>query len=114
MNDRRYVLRNQELALFEFDPVKDIRISSNGCWEWQSKRPELQAWAVNYYRQRKEDGNGHSPNGTAGDARHEPKIPTCQFSNDQEYIAALEAALGRAHLEIDCLRQMLQVKATQT
>ena len=54
--NRRYVLRNQELARFGFDPERDIRISQSGCWEWASDRPELHQWARDYYAGRKEDG----------------------------------------------------------
>jgi hypothetical protein len=108
MNNRRYVLRNQELALFEFDPATDIRIGSSGCWEWNSDKPDLHKWAVNYYAQRREDGEMHPhapPNLPFGYKR---PISKNTYLNDQEYIEALEAALGRAHLEIECLKQALR------
>ena len=56
MDNRRYVLRNQELAGFEFDPAADLRVGENGCWEWNSVKPALHEWAVRYYPSRKEDG----------------------------------------------------------
>jgi hypothetical protein len=56
MEHRRYVLRNQELAAFGFDPAKDLRISATGAWEWNSKKPDLHQWALQYYPSRKEDG----------------------------------------------------------
>jgi hypothetical protein len=54
--NRRYVLRNQELEAFGFDPDRDIRISESGCWEWAGDRPDLKRWSEDYYRNRKEDG----------------------------------------------------------
>ena len=54
--DRRYVLRNRELASFQFHPEHDIKVGENGLWEWNSLRqPELKQWAVDYFRQRNED-----------------------------------------------------------
>jgi hypothetical protein len=56
MDYRRYVLRNQELARFEFDPAADIRVGESGAWEWASEKRELHRWAVEYYPSRREDG----------------------------------------------------------
>jgi hypothetical protein len=54
--NRRYVLRNQELAAFDFDPERDLRVGPTGAWEWASAKPALHAWAVEYYPSRREDG----------------------------------------------------------
>lgn len=108
MNNRRYVLRNQELALFEFDPNADIRIGSTGCWEWSSDKPDLHQWAVNYYAQRREDGEMPPHTRANLPSRYKRSIGKNAFINDQEYIEALEAALGQAHLEIESLRQALR------
>ncbi|QEL14404.1 hypothetical protein [Limnoglobus roseus] len=54
--DRRYVLRNQELAAFGFDPAADVRIGPAGCWEWSSRKPALHRWASDYFGHRREDG----------------------------------------------------------
>jgi hypothetical protein len=54
--NRRYVLRNQELSAFQFDPERDIKIGRDGAWEWSSDRSDLRQWAIDYYRGRKEDG----------------------------------------------------------
>jgi hypothetical protein len=54
--DRRYVHRNRDLAGFGFDPGRDVRVGSGGCWEWNSDKPELHRWAANYFGLRKEDG----------------------------------------------------------
>jgi hypothetical protein len=55
-DNRRYVLRNQQLASFNFDPELDLRIGQEGPWEWNSDKPALHQWAINYYPARKEDG----------------------------------------------------------
>jgi hypothetical protein len=54
--NRRYVLRNRELAFFNFDPVTDLRVGGGGCWEWASDKPALHTWAAEYFAGRKEDG----------------------------------------------------------
>jgi hypothetical protein len=54
--NRRYVLRNQELANFNFDPATDLRIGRSGAWEWASDKPDLHRWAIDYYPSRREDG----------------------------------------------------------
>lgn len=56
MADRKYVDRNRDLLDFGFDPVRDLRVGAGGCWEWNSARPELHAWAADYFARRKEDG----------------------------------------------------------
>jgi hypothetical protein len=54
--NRRYVLRNQQLSTFNFDPAADLRVSPGGAWEWSSDKPALHQWAIDYYPTRKEDG----------------------------------------------------------
>jgi hypothetical protein len=56
MSLRRYVRRNQELAGFQFDPLRHLRIGPEGCWEWNSKMPRLHRWANDYFGLRNEDG----------------------------------------------------------
>jgi len=56
IDNRRHVLRNQELASFDFDPASDLHIGPQGAWEWNSDKPALHQWAVNYYPSRKDDG----------------------------------------------------------
>jgi len=55
--NRRYVLRNSELAFFNFDPAQDLRVGKDGCWEWASDKPELHRWAAEYFGKRREDGD---------------------------------------------------------
>lgn len=54
---RRYRERHQDMAEFDFDPASDIAISEEGCWRWNSNKPELHSYLEGYFRQRKEDGN---------------------------------------------------------
>jgi hypothetical protein len=55
-DDRRYLERNRDLNAFAFDPEADLRIDSGGCFEWNSYKPELHAWAKRYFGTRLEDG----------------------------------------------------------
>jgi hypothetical protein len=57
LGDRRYVDRNQELAGFGFDPAADVRVGSDGCWEWANRKPALHRWAAAYLSRRREDGD---------------------------------------------------------
>lgn len=53
--DRRYVLRNRQLAAAGFDPARDLRSGMSGLWEWQDERSDLRDWAIHYFKQRRED-----------------------------------------------------------
>lgn len=53
--DRKYFSRNIELREFDFDPEKDICLSSSGCWEWASNKPEMHNWAAEHFASRRED-----------------------------------------------------------
>ena len=55
MADRRYVLRNRELADFDFDPGLDLQLGPTGCWEWTGAGGRIREWARNYFGQRRED-----------------------------------------------------------
>ena len=57
MENRNYFTRNKELGYHEFDPKKDIKVGVNGLWEWNSDKPQLHNWAINYFNLRKEDEN---------------------------------------------------------
>ena len=54
--NRNYKNRGWELAGLGFDPVKDLRLVESGCWEWNSDKPDLHQWAIDYFDLRKEDG----------------------------------------------------------
>lgn len=53
--NRRYVLRNRELAEMKFNPSIDIRIGKSGLWEWSNNNALLKEWAIKYFKSRKED-----------------------------------------------------------
>jgi hypothetical protein len=44
-------------ARFNFDPFVDIVVDGNGCWRWNSDKPEMHTWVKNYFESRKEDGS---------------------------------------------------------
>ena len=56
MRDRRYRERQKFLAPFNFDPFEDIVVDQNGCWHWNSRKPEMHAHVKDYFALRKEDG----------------------------------------------------------
>jgi hypothetical protein len=55
MANRRYVLRNRELADFGFDPARDLRVGASGCWEWTEAGGRMRPWARDYFGHRRED-----------------------------------------------------------
>ncbi|MBL8018911.1 MAG: hypothetical protein JNM27_04520 [Leptospirales bacterium] len=57
---RRYVLRNRELAALGFDPRRDIHVGPSGLWEWTGRNDRLRHWAIDYFKQRNEDGEAQS------------------------------------------------------
>jgi hypothetical protein len=56
IEDRRYAKRHREFATFEFDPFRDIAIDTNGCWRWNSIKPEMHRYVSDYFATRREDG----------------------------------------------------------
>ncbi len=56
MARRLYRERHQQLAKFDFDPFTDIALNANGCWRWNSDKPELHDYMKNYFASRNEDG----------------------------------------------------------
>lgn len=54
--DRLYNQRLDVLKNCEFDPYKDMVLEHNGCWGWATHRPELHAWARDYFHIRREEG----------------------------------------------------------
>ncbi|MBS0656991.1 MAG: hypothetical protein JSR82_01935 [Verrucomicrobia bacterium] len=55
MARRRYVVRNRELADFDFDPARDLQLADTGAWEWTESGRRMEAWARDYFAQRAED-----------------------------------------------------------
>jgi hypothetical protein len=56
MRDRRTRERHKGLRRFQFDPYEDIAIDENGCWRWDSDKPQMHQWVKEYFASRREDG----------------------------------------------------------
>jgi hypothetical protein len=56
--NRQYASRHRILEQFDFDPFTDIAVDWNGCWRWDSDKRELHQSVRDYFRSRKEDGDG--------------------------------------------------------
>jgi hypothetical protein len=54
--DRRYEERHREFRAFNFDPATDIALDANGCWRWNSQKPEMHTYVARYFQGRREDG----------------------------------------------------------
>ncbi len=55
LKNRRYLARHEQLADFGFDPDFDIRVGSNGAWQWARPRPDLEEFLSSYFIGRAED-----------------------------------------------------------
>lgn len=56
ISNRNYYERHNKLAVFGFNPQTDIAVNEQGCWEWNSAKPELHSWMEQYFMGRREDG----------------------------------------------------------
>lgn len=56
LSNRKYSQRHIDFKTFGFDPAKDIRVGTSGCWEWASDKTEMHDWVARYFADRKEDG----------------------------------------------------------
>ena len=54
--DRGYDVRYQGLKAYDFDPFSDVAVDENGCWRWNSDKPELHEYVRQYFARRREDG----------------------------------------------------------
>ena len=52
---RNYHQHSQEFRSLHFNPSTDVRLASNGCWEWTGANPAVQRWASALFADRKED-----------------------------------------------------------
>lgn len=55
--NRLHLERTVQLHISNFDPENDIAIDENGCWKWNSDKPQMHQWIKEYFSQRKEDGD---------------------------------------------------------
>jgi hypothetical protein len=53
--NRNYLDRHRLLAGFDFDPDIDLRIGTNGAWQWARPRPDLEDFLRKYFLSRDED-----------------------------------------------------------
>lgn len=55
MENRGYTHRQHDLHALGFDPILDLRRTSDGIWRWAEHRDDLRAFAQSYFRARAED-----------------------------------------------------------
>jgi hypothetical protein len=53
--DRKYLVRTEIVRKANFDPLTDISLDQNQCWQWSSEKLELHRAVREYFRSRKED-----------------------------------------------------------
>ena len=56
LGDRRSRGRHAGLQQFRFDPFSDIAVGTNGCWRWNSEKPDMHDYVRSYFSARREDG----------------------------------------------------------
>jgi hypothetical protein len=54
--NRRLRQRHADLARHNFDPYADLALDENGCWKWNSDKPELHQYVRAYFLGRQENG----------------------------------------------------------
>ena len=55
--DQQHRLYDRPLdVLLGFDPERDLEIGPDGLYRWGAASPELKAWSLDYFAQRREDG----------------------------------------------------------
>jgi len=57
IGNRKYVIRNRELAQMNFDPARDVSIGKSGLYEWTRRGRRMEQWAIDYFKSREEDQN---------------------------------------------------------
>ena len=62
---RQSTQRHRLTQAFDFDPTNDLILDSNGCWRWNSDKPEFHRQVAEYFKNRNED-KLPSPHFTAG------------------------------------------------
>jgi hypothetical protein len=53
---RNYRSRHRILSSAGYDPATDIALDPEGCWRWNSPKPEMHRMVREYFEQRDEDG----------------------------------------------------------
>jgi hypothetical protein len=55
LSARNYYEAVCTLRDYEFDPLTDLLLNEDGCWEWSSDKQELHRWIYEYFFRRRED-----------------------------------------------------------
>jgi hypothetical protein len=55
-SNRQWFERHRGLMQYEFDPFVDIAQHNNGCWRWNTSKPEMHQYVRDYLASRAEDG----------------------------------------------------------
>jgi hypothetical protein len=75
LKNRNFCERHRSFAAFQFDPYNDLALADNGSWRWNTHKPEMHQFVINYFLARKEDGEPTSdPHPEVSD--HENKTPS--------------------------------------
>lgn len=59
--NRYYEERKATLNKYNFNPNRDLKLNSDGCWEWATDKPDLQREVRLYFEERKEDKERIAP-----------------------------------------------------
>ena len=52
---RNYATRHYPFQQFDFDPYCDIALNADACWQWNSAKPALHQYLVDYFQSRHDD-----------------------------------------------------------
>lgn len=54
--NRKYVQRHEDVSNLGYNPYTDLKVNTNGCWEWTNSAPrQLKEYFNEYFSERKED-----------------------------------------------------------
>jgi hypothetical protein len=56
VRDRNTRARHEGLQKYQFNPRIDIAIGENGCWRWNTEKPDMHNYIRRYFSLRREDG----------------------------------------------------------
>jgi hypothetical protein len=56
VRDRNTRTRHEGFQQYQFNPRIDIAIGENGCWRWNTEKPDMHNYVRRYFSSRREDG----------------------------------------------------------
>jgi len=56
LENKHHGVRHDRLRECGFDPSTDLRLNGEGCWEWNTDKPQLHSFLRQYFASRCEDG----------------------------------------------------------